>query len=413
MNKKWILCLVVLFSLLAFPLQAAVMAAPQGDGGAPASLVVTSAGLTWKLLVESDGWTLRVVGPQGLVFEGSFEAGSQPVLALKDADDQPLPDGVYDYELWNAPLASPSDAPSGSPVMSGTFTIRNGTALLPDLEAVEEPVAGGQQSPQSPDDQVIDDDLIVTHNACIGESCYSGMSWTYAPLTLFGSQLRIFFNDSSTGTNPTNDWAILINDTASGGTNYFAIEDQDAGTVPFKIREDAPNNSLFINALGNVGIGTGVPAAKLHVNGDLRVEGFITERSDRAAKTAFTAVDAQDVLARLSSIPITTWVYKDSPDVRHIGPMAQDFRAAYGFGPDDKHLAALDVNGVALAAIQALNTQVQEKDAQISEMQTRLKSVEAKLAVRQVASLWSQLAPLALGLLGLVAGMVIARKRKA
>jgi hypothetical protein len=50
--------------------------------------------------------------------------------------------------------------------------------------------------------------------------------------------------------------------------------------------------------------------------------------SDRSAKRDFAPVDPRDVLARLASIPVETWSYKfQSPSVRHIGPMAQDFAA--------------------------------------------------------------------------------------
>ena len=50
--------------------------------------------------------------------------------------------------------------------------------------------------------------------------------------------------------------------------------------------------------------------------------------------------------------------FRSDPDIRHIGPVAQDFHAAFGVGADDKHIAAIDRDGVALAAIQALNTEV-------------------------------------------------------
>lgn len=183
----------------------------------------------------------------------------------------------------------------------------------------------------------------------------------------------------------------------------------------FKIGSTTSSTEYLWMGNGNVGIGTVAPQAKLHVAGDLRVDGFVNERSDAAAKTAFAAVNGQDVLDKLASVPIRTWSYKDTPDVRHMGPMAQDFRAAYGLGPDDRHLAALDTNGVALAAIQALDAQdkdlkaqVQERDAQISELQARVKALEA----RSGASLWSQLGPFAFSLLGLLAGVLISRKRK-
>jgi hypothetical protein len=47
------------------------------------------------------------------------------------------------------------------------------------------------------------------------------------------------------------------------------------------------------------------------------------------------------------------WKYKtDSPSIRHLGTMAQDFRAAFDLGEDDKHISTIDEGGVALAAVQ-------------------------------------------------------------
>jgi hypothetical protein len=247
----------------------------------------------------------------------------------------------------------------------------------------------------------------------------------------------IVFTDGSHGfakpliietASPTNSLYVDSTGNVGVGTNAPASRLHVAGGLRadgFVVEDSSPLNTLYVDSTGRVGIGIASPAAKLHVNGDLQLEGFINERSDVAAKTAFVPVDGQDVLERLSAIPITTWSYKESPDVRHIGPMAQDFRAAYGFGPDDKHLAALDVNGVALASIQALDAQdkvleaqnkelkaqVVERDAQIDELQERMQALEVCLAVRQVPSLWSALAPLVLGLLGLFIGARLARKR--
>ena len=66
--------------------------------------------------------------------------------------------------------------------------------------------------------------------------------------------------------------------------------------------------------------------------------------------------------------------------------MAQDFYAAFAIGPDDKHIATVDADGVALAAIQGLNQKVEEqgaalksKDARIAELEQRLSAIEALL----------------------------------
>lgn len=91
--------------------------------------------------------------------------------------------------------------------------------------------------------------------------------------------------------------------------------------------------------------------------------------SDRNVKSEFRAVDSDELLSKLATIPMTTWRYNaQDPSIRHIGPMAQDFYAAFGVGEDDKHITTIDADGVALAAIQALARQVAELKVEIERM---------------------------------------------
>jgi len=98
--------------------------------------------------------------------------------------------------------------------------------------------------------------------------------------------------------------------------------------------------------------------------------------SDRNAKQDFAEVNGREVLAKVVAMPIQMWNYKQDAATRHIGPMAQDFHAAFGVGIDEKHIATVDADGVALAAIQGLNEVVKEKDAKIAALQQRLESLE-------------------------------------
>lgn len=90
--------------------------------------------------------------------------------------------------------------------------------------------------------------------------------------------------------------------------------------------------------------------------------GVWTDSSDRTKKEGFEVIDPAAILERVENLPGTVWNFKsEGPSVRHIGPVAQDFHVAFGVGGDDKHIAALDANGVALAAIQGLNEKVEVK----------------------------------------------------
>jgi Chaperone of endosialidase len=78
-------------------------------------------------------------------------------------------------------------------------------------------------------------------------------------------------------------------------------------------------------------------------------------RSDFNVKAGFASVQPDSVLDAVAALPLSKWHYKEEPpDVQHIGPMAQDFKAAFGVGADDKHIFQIDADGVSLAAIQAL-----------------------------------------------------------
>jgi hypothetical protein len=88
-------------------------------------------------------------------------------------------------------------------------------------------------------------------------------------------------------------------------------------------------------------------------------------------------------LAKVVAMPVYHWQPKDGPnrDVEHLGPMAQDFKAAFGLGDSDKAIGFQDADGVALAAIQGMHRLVQQKDAQIQALQQRVESMQRQIAL--------------------------------
>lgn len=99
--------------------------------------------------------------------------------------------------------------------------------------------------------------------------------------------------------------------------------------------------------------------------------------SDRALKANFGSVDAADMLARVRELPISTWNYtSDDAAVRHIGPMAQDFAASFGVGADDRHIHPIDGQGVALAAIQGIITELDALRTENARLAERVAALE-------------------------------------
>ena len=108
--------------------------------------------------------------------------------------------------------------------------------------------------------------------------------------------------------------------------------------------------------------------------------------SDRNAKRDFQTVDSKAVLEKVAALPLSTWSYKTQDDsVRHLGPMAQDFKAAFNLGNDDKRITSIDADGVALAAIQGLNQKLNERNFELAELRKQNADLESRLAELETA----------------------------
>jgi hypothetical protein len=103
--------------------------------------------------------------------------------------------------------------------------------------------------------------------------------------------------------------------------------------------------------------------------------------SDRNIKSNITAIDERVVLEQVATLPLSTWQYTNDPAaVKHLGPMAQDFRATFGLGDTDRAYHSIDAHGVSLASIKALYKMVQEQQLRLE----RLEAENAKLRSRVV-----------------------------
>ncbi|MEI8290917.1 MAG: FG-GAP-like repeat-containing protein [Verrucomicrobiota bacterium] len=143
-------------------------------------------------------------------------------------------------------------------------------------------------------------------------------------------------------------------------------------------------DQFLIRASGGVGIGKSDPATALDVNGTVTALAF-SPSSDRNLKENFIAINPLAVLEKVADLKISQWNFKTAPGAEHIGPMAQDFKAAFGTGADDKHIATVDADGVALAAIQGLNEKVEARSQKSEVRMQKLEAENAELKQRLAA----------------------------
>lgn len=169
-----------------------------------------------------------------------------------------------------------------------------------------------------------------------------------------------------------------------GGTFLFA---DSAAFVDFNsaaVNEFAVCSTGGARFVSAINLTTGAPTAGVSLAAG---GGSWSSISDRSAKANFASVDGRDVLERLASIPIESWNLKSQDaSIRHIGPMAQDFYAAFAVGEDDLHITTVDADGVALAAIQGLYELVQDQEAQIAALEKRLEGAEGAPGVESATS---------------------------
>jgi len=524
-----------------------------------AEIAVGRGFLQWSLPPGCGPSTLSISDPAGEVESSTFADGVAPVLWLASTGSRLVEDGTYTWELRVQPAGAGGAKPSKPDVYYGYFTLRDGDVLPADQP---EPVMTPAASPATPRritaaDQMVPDDLIVDGKGCIGLACVLNEPFGSEALRLRQSVVRLRFEDASTAAGfPAGKWQLTINDAGLNGVDRFSIDDITNAKTPFTIRGNAPSNSIYVDTVGKLGLGTAVPAQSLHlaaastptvrleqtggtprtwdvaasnasfsvtdvsngsarpvlieagaptdglrlaangkigigvdpaafpfstflsikgnspgdanikvqntapdgfpglafrnhngtagfffgidnaasvtrfnsvsnfplifymnnieraritpsgsvgigtstpssllqVNGAVTATQYITS-SSRALKQAFTRVDARNILENLATVPITKWTFVADPlGRRHIGPTAEDFQSAFGLGQEGEGLSLTDVNGVALASIQALYAELQQQ-RRASEEQRKLIDEQRALIAELQKSIGERVAP--------------------
>lgn len=132
-------------------------------------------------------------------------------------------------------------------------------------------------------------------------------------------------------------------------------------------------NSFNVRATGGVKLVTGHTASGRELGVVLEPGASAwSVLSDRASKHHVEPVDHVAVLRKLvAGVPVSRWQYEGDGTV-HMGPMAQDWRAAFEVGDESgESISTVDADGVALAALQGLHRLHQELEREVEEVRAR------------------------------------------
>jgi hypothetical protein len=183
----------------------------------------------------------------------------------------------------------------------------------------------------------------AAHGVAIGQNVSASAPWSMA----LGNNVHV---------NPNHSGSIIIGDSSFAGPFGLA----SSGPNQFTVRA-AGGYRLFSSSTLTSGV-TLAPGASAWAS-----------ISDVNLKENFRDLDGEEVLAKLAGMPIREWNYKVQDEgIRHVGPTAQDFSAAFGLGEDPLRISTIDADGIALRAIQALEAMTRAYEARIQVLEQEL-----------------------------------------
>jgi hypothetical protein len=164
--------------------------------------------------------------------------------------------------------------------------------------------------------------------------------------------------------------------TTNGQEGSFVYADNASAYV---VRSNMPNE-FVVRASGGFRLRTATDA-NLSTGCNLPAgSGTWSCTSSRLAKADFMNLNGEAVLAKIARMPIQSWTYRSDPtSARHVGPTAQDFRAAFGLGSDDTSISLVDIDGINLLGVQALERRTHALERENAELRKRLERLEAAI----------------------------------
>lgn len=233
--------------------------------GPGVQVMLQSSGLYFQTGSTVDKLIVSVATPEGYVKRKTFDSGTGVLFSLSLFEGI-VPDGMYTYE-WTALPPEPGGGKKREPGNYDNPDVMTGSGFFNVQGGLIDTSTGGKETGGiDASREHINENLYVSGRLGAGDSMTSTDTFGYEAVKIKQYNTWIKFEDSSTGLGyASNDWQITVNESTYNGANKFAIDDLTGGNTPFTILAGAPDNSLFVDAYGEVGIGTATPARPLHI----------------------------------------------------------------------------------------------------------------------------------------------------
>lgn len=147
------------------------------------------------------------------------------------------------------------------------------------------------------------------------------------------------------------------NNAVGDRSNQMILGNTNMTTWLFGRNTTATNRALLVGTTTSNGNGAGLTST-----------GAWMSTSDVNTKEEFSQLNKTEILDKLVGLSVTRWRYKGTNEY-HIGPMAQDFYAAFGLGNSDKHISVIDPAGLTTLAIQAMMERMAALEAELEALE--------------------------------------------
>jgi hypothetical protein len=341
-----------------------------GSGNPSAGVELPAGGSGWSTLVNGQPFDVNVNNARGLRIDPASDGTNQSPNVIGGIADNAVTSGVF-----GATIAGGARGTSADPATANRVTDDQGT------------VGGGAGNRAGDDAGTTDDRSAATVSGGFFNTA-SGQSSTVA-----GGNSNVASGDFAAVLGGVNNTASAPWATVAGGANNLATG-QGSFAAGSSARPSHPGAFVWADSqfgpIASTADNQFIARAQGHffLQSDSSLDdqgGFIntstgaflstggtwTNSSDEHLKAGFERVDPKRVLERVDALPVRSWHYKAEPSVRHIGPVAQDFYRAFRVGPDNKHIASVDADGVALAAIKGLSEKVKRLQRTVASLRKR------------------------------------------